>query len=171
VKELLQRLSGGDRRSIGAADQVVTEILDDLTLFGVLFEGMLDKDPIVRMRCADVAEKVSAVHPDCLGPFKDKLLGQVAAVEQQEVRWHVAQMLPRLELDAEEQGTAVDILLGYLEDKSRIVKTFAMQGLAELALADERLRAQVVPILRELSATGSPAMVSRGRRLLQKLGR
>ncbi len=171
VADLLTRLSGGDRRSIGAAEEVVAEVLDDLGLFGIVFEGMLSEDPVVRMRAADVVEKVTAVHSECLVPFKDRLLGQVAAIDQQEVRWHVAQMLPRLELDAGERAIAVDVLLGYLEDNSKIVKTFAMQALAELALVDEQLRPRVVPLLQELTETGSPAMVSRGRKLLQKLDR
>jgi HEAT repeat protein len=169
VTGLLQRLSGGDRRSIGAADEVVAEVLEDLELFGVVFEGMLDDDPVVRMRAADVAEKVSAEHPECLAPYKARLLAQVAASEQQEVRWHVAQMLPRLALSAKERDAAVSLLLGYLEDKSKIVKTFSMQALADLALRDERLRPRVVPVLQALTATGSPAMKSRGRRLLEDL--
>lgn len=169
--DLLQKLAGGDRRSIGQSDEVVAEVLADLTLLGIVFEGMLDEDPIIRMRAADVAEKVSVVHPECLGPFKARLLGPIAAFDQQEVRWHVAQMLPRLELSDEERSSAVDILLGYLEDKSKIVKTFAMQALAEFALFDERFRPQVVPILQVLTATSSPAMKSRGRKLLDKLVR
>ena len=168
--ELLQRLTGDDRRSIGAANEIVDDILADLVLFDAVFEGLLNEDPVVRMRAADVAEKVSAVHPECLDPFKAMLLGPVAAIEQQEVRWHVAQMLPRLQLSAEERVVAVDILMGYLKDASKIVKAFAMQALAEFTLADEQLRPQVVPLLQELTKTGSPAMRSRGRKLLVALG-
>jgi hypothetical protein len=122
------------------------------------------------MRAADVVEKVSALHPECLQPYKEDLLQRVATIDQQEVRWHVAQMLPRLDLSAGERARAVDILVGYMEDKSRIVRTFAMQALAEFALDDERLRSRVVSILRESTASGSPAMVSRGRKLLDRLG-
>jgi hypothetical protein len=170
MADILHKLEGGDRRSIGRADEVVTDVLNDRDLFGTVFGGMSSEDPIVRMRASDVVEKVSAVHPEYLHPFREDLLQQVAVIEQQEVRWHVAQILPRLELDAEERAIAVDILLGYLEDESKIVKTFAMQALADLALDDERLRLWVVPILRELTATGSPAMASRGHKLLQMLG-
>jgi hypothetical protein len=45
-----------------------------------------------------------------------------------------------------------------------------MQGLADFAMQDERLRARVVPILEHLTATGSAAMRSRGRKLLRVLG-
>jgi hypothetical protein len=170
VADILRKLQGGDRRSIGQADEVVAEVLEEPDLFGTLFCGMASKDPIVRMRAADVVEKVSALHPECLQPYKEDLLQRVATIDQQEVRWHVAQMLPRLDLSAGERARAVDILVGYMEDKSRIVRTFAMQALAEFALDDERLRSRVVSILRESTASGSPAMVSRGRKLLDRLG-
>jgi hypothetical protein len=70
-----------------------------------------------------------------------------------------------------ERELAVAILLEYLEDRSSIVRTFAMQGLAEFAVQDERLRARVIPILEKLTSTGSPAMRARGRKLLKTLQR
>jgi len=95
----------------------------------------------------------------------------VARIEQQEVRWHVAQMIPRLELSREERAVAVEILIHYSDDKSKIVKTFAMQALADLAEEHLDLRAQVVELLEELVQTGSPAMQSRGRKLLARMKR
>jgi hypothetical protein len=166
---LLEKLRGGDRRSIGRAGEVVEEVLTDPALLGVLIEGMLHEDPLVRMRAADAAEKVSARHPDWLKRHRRRLLRDAAAVEQQEVRWHVAQMIPRLPLGTDEEDEAVRILLGYLNDRSRIVKTFSMQALADLALRAPRLRTRVLPVLEELTRTGSAAMRSRGRKLLRQL--
>jgi hypothetical protein len=167
--DVLHRLEGGDRRSIGSVEQVVADVLDDPALFGALFQGMLDDDPIIRMRCADAVEKITAVHPEYLQPSKKELLQRVARSEQQEVRWHVAQMVPRLDLNTKERRAVVSILLGYLEDRSKIVKTCAMQALADLAEADPDLWAQVIPLLEDLTETGSPAMASRGRKLLKRL--
>jgi hypothetical protein len=167
--DLLRKLEGGDRRSIGRVPEVVAEVLDDPSLLAAVFDGMLSHDPIVRMRSADAVEKISAKHPDYLRPFKAVLIQQVARSQQQEVRWHVAQMLPRLDLGPEERASAVDILLGYLEDKSKIVKTFSMQALADLAEGDARLRPRILTVLKELTETGSPAMKSRGRKLLKRL--
>ena len=52
----------------------------------------------LRMRAADAAEKITCRRPDLLVACKQRLLDEIAAVPQQEVRWHVAQMLPRLAL-------------------------------------------------------------------------
>jgi hypothetical protein len=167
---ILTSLSGGDRRSTGRSDEVVAIVLADPVLFGRLIEGMSNPDPLIRMRAADAAEKVTIQQPELLQPYKDLLLNQVATIEQQEVRWHVAQMLPRLELSPAERRQVLEILLGYLDDESKIVKTFAMQGLADLAWKDPQLRPVVLPVLVDLTASGSPAMRSRGRKLLKQLG-
>ena len=95
---LLKSLSGGDLRSIGASNQVVTEVLAQPDLISVLFNGVESSDPVIRMRCADVIEKVSAMHPELLLPFKNTILQRLTKVQQQEVRWHVAAILPRLPL-------------------------------------------------------------------------
>jgi hypothetical protein len=169
MNAVLKKLEGGDRRSIGRVGEVVAEVLNDPSLFEVVFNAMLSDDPIIRMRSADAVEKITAKHPEYLQPYKEKLIQQVAKADQQEVRWHVAQMFPRLELSKEERAVVVEILLDYLNDKSRIVKTFSMQALADFAERDASLRFEVIKLLEELVTTGSPAMRSRGRKLLEKL--
>ncbi|MCL4304078.1 MAG: ACT domain-containing protein, partial [Anaerolineae bacterium] len=151
MNDLLKKLSGGDRRSIGRSDEGVAEVLADPSRFPLLFEGLLGDDPLIRMRAADAVEKITARHPDYLQPYKNKPIGQVAQINQQEVRWHVAQLLPRLRWSEAERVQVVEILLAYLNDASRIVKTFAMQALADLAGQDDHLRPQVIPLLEKLT--------------------
>lgn len=169
MKEILRKLEGGNRRSIGQVDEVIADVLSEPSLFDALFDGMLSDDPMVSMRAADATEKITGQHPEYLRPYKTRLIEEVAQSEQKEVRWHVAQLIPRLDLSAEERDVAVEILLGYLDDESRIVKTFSMQALADLAERDPGLQSQIIPLLKKLTETGSPAMKSRGRRLLHRL--
>jgi HEAT repeat protein len=169
MDQILEKLRGGDRRSIGRSNEVVADVLKDPSLFETIFNGMLHEDPIIRMRAADAIEKITAKHPEYLLLYKQKLIQTVAKSTQQEVRWHVAQMLPRLPLTDEERANAVEILLDYLNDKSNIVKTFAMQALTDFAMRDANLRPQVILLLEDLTGAGSPAMKSRGRKLLATL--
>lgn len=169
MSDVLNRLAGGDRRSIGQADAVVADLLADPTDFEMVIEGLTSADPVVRMRAADVAEKVSARRPDLLQPHKARLLAIRAHATQQEVRWHAAQMTPRLALTDAERQQAVASLTRYLEDQSRIVQTCALQALADLAEQDVSLRPLVARLLRERQASGSPAVKSRCRQLLAKL--
>ena len=67
---------------------------------------------------------------------KRQLLGTVSVLEDKELRWHVAQMLPRLKVTPNEQKVVLRILMAYLKDGSSIVKTFSMQALADLAMRD-----------------------------------
>jgi hypothetical protein len=168
---ILQKLDGTDRRSIGRANEVVNEVLAEPRLFSIVFDGMLHANPVVRMRCADAVEKITRQHPEYLLPYKKKLIRQVAKVEQQEVRWHVAQLFSRLALSRNERRQVHGVLSGFLSDDSKIVRTFAMQALSDIAERDAELRILIIKRLEELTRTGSPAMRSRGRRLLTKLTR
>jgi hypothetical protein len=167
--ELLRQLSGGDRRSVRGVANAVKQVTANPALFAALFSGMRDPNPLIRMRSADAVEKISAVHPEYLAPYKKRILELAAVAEQQEVRWHLAQLISRLALSARERRQVLKIMDAYLTDESRIVKTFAMQTLADIAAQDGALRTSIVAKLKNLTRTGSPAMKSRGRKLLALL--
>jgi hypothetical protein len=130
---------------------------------------MQKSDAVVRMRAADAAEKVSAVHPDYLSPYKAELLHQIGQSTQQEVRWHVAQMLPRLALSADEQSVAVALLLSYLNDHSAIVQTFALDALVTFAQHDTTLRPDILRLLNQAQTAERAAVRSRAKKLLAVL--
>lgn len=170
-KNILTLLEGGDRRSIGRADRVAAMVDDDRRLFPKLIAGLWSADPLVRMRAADATEKVTRQRREFLHPYKKELLGLMAESQEQEMRWHLAVMVPRLALNAKERQAAISSLTNYLQDRSSIVKTFALQGLAELARDEPTLQPRVIEILREATRTGTPAMKARSRKLLTKLER
>jgi hypothetical protein len=168
-RNILTLLAGGDRRSTGRADQVAAQVTRDLTLFAELIAGLWAEDPIVRMRAADAAEKITRTHRELLQPYKKELLGLMSEAGQQELRWHLAVMVPRLALTTKERQIVFSALMNYLEDRSSIVKTFALQGLADLAQHDSSIRATVVEILRDGARKGTAAMKARSRKLLVRL--
>lgn len=169
MRDLLRHLAGGDRRSIGQSDRVVRDVLARPSLLATVIAGLSHADVLVRMRCADAAEKVTRRHLEWLQPHKAALLALAATTAEQELRWHLAQMLPRLKLEPAETRLAIKRMFEYLNDDSKIVKTFAMQALADFAARDPVLREKVLPLLGTLARTGSPAMRSRGRRLVARL--
>jgi hypothetical protein len=168
-KNILSLLEGGDRRTIGRADRLAAVVLKDPRLFPQLMAGLWSENPLVRMRAADAAEKVTRNNPALLQAFKKELLGLMAETTQQELRWHLAAMIPRLALNSVERKLAASLLEGYLEDRSSIVKTFALQGLADLARQDPSMLATVTELLREATRSGTPAMKARSRKLLLQL--
>ena len=165
-KNILSLLKGGDRRTIGQTDRVAAAVAKDPKLFPQLIAGLWFENLVIRMRAADAAEKVTRKYPVLLQPFKKELLGLMAETTQQEMRWHLAVMVPRLTLTADERELAASSLNGYLEDSSSIVKTFALQGLAALAQNDSSIRAKVIELLRASARNGTPAMKARSLKLL-----
>ena len=164
-------LSSGDRRSIGRVAEVVDLVRRYPKNISSLVECLWDEDACVCMRAADALEKISREQSTFLQSHATLLLGLLAETTQQEVRWHLAVMLPRLLLTNSECRRVAEILQSYLEDRSSIVRTFAMQGLADLTDQYASLRPTIIDLIRSLTRTGTPAMRARGRKLLQKLER
>jgi len=168
---VLQLLSGGDRRSIGESNRVVAMVREQPELMTVLIRGLQSTDPVLRMRCADAMEKATIDRPELLAPYKKILLRKLSKIEQHEVRWHIAPMFTRLSLSKNEEVFAVKTLLAYTCDQSSIVKTMAMQALVDLAFHNPALLPEIELHIKELTIIGTPAMKTRGKKLLVKLGK
>ena len=168
-KNILALLACGDRRTIGRADQVAGIVSKDRKLFPQLIAGLWSENPFIRMRTADASEKITRENPEWLQPYKNELLGLLAETSEQEMRWHLAAMVPRLPLNPRERQLAFDTLHEYLEDRSSIVKTFALQAMFDLAQLDAHLRPTLTELLRDATRTGTAAMKARSRKLLARL--
>ena len=107
MNQILKQLIGGDLRSIGKANEVVQQVLENPQLFRDVFEGLTSDDPIVRMRSADVIEKIGKQHPEYLQPFKSQLINEISRIDQKEVQWHVAQMFSYLTIDQRERDSII----------------------------------------------------------------
>lgn len=169
-QSIQKKLTGGDRRSLGRAGEVLELMRAEPGRVGELVQLLWDSDAVVRMRAADCLEKLSLEPQFDLRSYSAELLGLMAESLQSEVRWHLALMAPRLQLRGVEIRRAAAILEGYLEDRSSIVKTCAMQGLWELSLQDSGLRSQVIELVRQAARNGTAAMQARARKLLAEPG-
>lgn len=162
-------LSVGDMRTTGQSEEVIKQVTANPGLFGDVVDAILVENPGVRMRASDVAEKVTRDNPEWLKPYKNQFLMKIAYIDQKEVRWHAAQILPRLDLTKRERGQVYELMQAYLEDESSIVKTFAMQALADIAMQDRSYVDRVRNQVKRLMQQGSPAMKSRAHKLLVML--
>jgi hypothetical protein len=181
----LAKLSGGSRTTLGRTNAVVAEVLAAPKKFPALLACLAlaeDEDDdkrtataaanaVLLMRASDAIEKISRQRPDLLAPHKLDFLGLAGGTDQIEIRWHMAQILPRLPLTPRERTVAIDIFFDYLKDRSSIVKTHAMQALTDFAARDPKLKTKILPLLAELTEIGTAAMRARGRKLLAHLNR
>lgn len=170
MKDPLKLLAIGDRRTTGKSDEVAAAVLRDPKLFDVVFDAMWQSDDAgIRMRASNVCETVTRSMPELLTPRKKDLLKHVANVEQQEVRWHYCQMLPRAKLTPAERRRAFAQLKTFSNDKSGIVRTFALQAMFDLAQQDPTLEEETREWIVKQMENATPAVKSRGRKLLAAL--
>ena len=171
MTNILDKLQGGDLRSIGEANEVAREIANNPELFKIVFRGLYDDDPVVRMRAADAVEKASQKRPELLIGYSSRIISILESVDQQEVCWHMAQISPRLDLTQSEEKQIIDLLKRLLSHKSRIVRVSAMDAMATFAERDETIMDEVKEIIRAQMKSGVPSILSRGRKLLRRLER
>ena len=88
---------------------------------------------------------------------------------QQEVRWHMAQMLTRLPLTPRQIPDVFSLLRSYLRDRSVIVQVSALQAMFDLSLKDPSLRGPVREMVEASCRAGAPALRARGRKLISLL--
>jgi hypothetical protein len=166
-------LAGGPRLGVARVCEVVELVLAQPRKIPQLVNCLWDADPGIACRAADALEKASHRSPELLAPrltpWKDALLGLLAEATEIKLRWNLALLVPRLTLAKAEIRRAANLLETYLEDRSSIVKTCAMQGLAELACQDTSLLPEVLDLVRILARSGTAAMRARGRILLKVL--
>ena len=168
MKPILEKLRGGDRRSIGRSDEVVEHVLRSPLLFHDLFQGFYQEDVVIRMRTADAIEKITAKKPELLIPYKTDFLNLITQIDQIEVLWHFAQIIPRLPLTPEERTAAFHIVEGYLSNKSAIVQASSLQCLYELALQQSDLRDIAIRHLQQGQKSKHKAVQTRCRKLLSE---
>jgi len=167
--DILDKLRGGDLRSIGRSNEVAGDIEKNVSLFETVFRGLYDSDPIVRMRSADVIEKVTQNKPELLSNHTSEVISILTTAKQQEVCWHMAQIAPRLAYSPNEENEIIKALKRYLTHKSKIVRVSAMESLANIAERNRSILNEVMEIIKMQEATGSPAIQVRGRKLLKRL--
>jgi hypothetical protein len=133
VEKLVNILSKGDLRSLGEIGKVVKSIKDK-TDFERLFNCLYNHDRVVVMRTADAIEKITVLKPDYLAGHEAEILRFCSTAQNKEFMWHLAQLLPRLDLNETGDRKARNLLHQWVLDKrnSRIVRSHALQSLYEL---------------------------------------
>jgi len=168
-KTIRSMLDAGNPMAIGRAREVAALVLAHPRQAPSLVECLWDEDRGVANRAADALEHISRERPSILEPWSASLLGLLGEAVGSRLRWNLVQIVPRLVLKGQEIRRAVGLLESCLEDRSSIVKTSAMQGLADLARRDQSMAPEALDLLRIHTRSGTPAMRARGRKLLKIL--
>jgi hypothetical protein len=167
---IIAMLTGGNPRTLGRTEEVVTLALGNRTRLKELFGCLLEEDEAIRMRASDALEKVCRQRPAWLQAFVPQLLTEVAVIEQASVQWHLAQILGEVELTPSQRATACRILKRNLaQKKDWIVVNYSMETLAKFSRDDSQSRTEVLAMLKGLLSDPHTSVVARARKLIAAL--
>jgi len=164
--QIEKMLSGGDLRSIGKSNSILPKIKNQND-FDKLFKFLFHKERLVKMRAADIIEKITILNPQYLTKYKKEIIELCNVSTDKELIWHLALLIPRLPLDNKEFGNAWGILIKWAKDKinSRIVRVNSIQGLFEMTKQKSKFKKDFEMTLFEIEKENIPSINSRIRKL------
>lgn len=170
MAEFEKILAGGDLRSIGKSNEVVSSIKSQRD-FDQLFNCLMHDDRLVVMRAADAIEKITIDHPKYLSGHKKKVLGLLDSAIHIELKWHVGLLVSRLRLNGEEFNSAWTTLRRWAKDRtnSRLVRVGAVQGLYEMAKQEPPRMKDFNAIARAVEKENIPSINARIRNIRKEI--
>lgn len=166
MKSFVNQLKGGDLRSIGKADEIVRKITNQED-FDALFSGLFNSHRIVVMRTADAIEKITVSKPYLLNPHKAELLHLCHNATHIELKWHLALLVSRLKLTADETEKVWKLLTAWAsnEMESKIVRVNSLQALFQLTQCNEELKEDFDQIINRIASENIPSLNARIKKL------
>lgn len=169
MNKLLQRITGGNLLSDGESKEVAEFVLEHPEQISDLFEGLYEKEDVVRARTADALEFVSRKRPDLL-KGQLPLLTELAVNDSVDmVRWHTAMIFANLEYEDSQLSDILPVLFHMLEDKSNMVKSWAISTLAILGTGNPEKKCEIVSHLKPLLSFNGPSVSNRAKKALAAL--
>jgi hypothetical protein len=165
-------LTGGHPNSLGRTLEVVEIVFKDSSKLSELYNCYFSKDEVVRLRTSNALKRICAERPDWLVLYIDKLLSEVADIQQASAQWTLAQVFNSLTsyLSASQKQKAINVLKRNLEHNDDwIVQNQTMQTLADWAKTDEALKTWLEPHLDELVNDERKSIAGRAKKLRKSL--
>lgn len=155
-------LSGGDLRSVGNVNALISTIHSQQE-FDLLFELAYDNDRVVKMRAMDAIEKITKPSAGYLQSHKQQILKLIKDNTAKEYKWHLALLLPRLNLNKKELASVWDTLTQWVNDKtnSKIVRVNSIQGLYDLCIKAPHLMDDFNLIIQQVEIENIPSINAR----------
>lgn len=163
---------GGKKNSLGRAEEIVHIVLADQSRLDELYRCLFEDDAWVRMRAVDALEKVCRAHPEWLEPYVDRLLSDVAAIDQASIQWHLAEIFRQIHLSSLQRQQAIALMKHNIASKDAdwIVASNTMETLAAFVSDGSVSVGELLPLLEVQKTHHSKAVVKRATRIFDQLG-
>ena len=119
------------------------------------------------MRAIDAVEKITSKRPEFLMDHKSQLLEILNSADHKELKWHIAQLIPRINLTTTELKNVWNKFAYWALNKteSKIVRVNAIQGLFDLSKVNRELEDDFEKIIFALEHEMIPSIQARIRKL------
>jgi hypothetical protein len=171
-KSLASLLLGGDLRTVKRNSTVVSAVTDQRS-FDELFALVFHHERPLVMRAVDAVEKITIKHPEFLKPHKAQLMSVLKSADHKELKWHIAQLIPRVEL-LETELTNVRHILSYWalnKNESKIVRVNALQGIFDLSRKHPEVNEDLLNAIAVMKDEMIPSIQARIKKIVRELSR
>ena len=166
-------LEEGKPNSLGRTIEVVDLVLAEPDRFEELFGCWTTDDEWVRMRAANGVRRVFKERPQWFDAYCDRLLTEIAPVNQPSARWTLSQLWleHRQRLTAAQQHAAIEYLIATLSEQDDwIVLNMTMKTLCTYVKIDESITQRIEIRVRMLSEDRRKSVANGARKLLKAMG-
>ena len=172
-KTFEEMLTGGHPNSLGRTVEVVDQVLAKPSQVTALFNCYQSDDEVVRLRVSNALRRVQTEKPELLVPLMDRLIDEIAVLEQPSAQWTLPKLFEGAEaaLTQAQRDAAIAIVKRNLaQHDDWIVLNNSMDYLTPRALGDADLRDWLLPHLKRLSTDGRKSVSARATKALKRLG-
>jgi len=168
--DILDKLGEGNKIEAQQINKAVEEVMQDWSLFNLVFDSIFSDNKILQLRSPQVIIKVAETRRQLLQNRKPDIIQNLGHFNTTESRWYMALLIGMIDLDGDEVAKSLDTLLLWLDQEShKFVKVNCMQGLADIAIAHPEFKEEVKIVISEEMEKGSASIKARGRKLLKRL--
>lgn len=161
MNQMIKWLSGGDLRSDGMANEVVTIVLENPLLFADLLACLKQSEDVVRARSTDALEKIARTAPELFTEHIPQLLRVSKTDSVALVRMHLAMLFGHLAPLNIKITDLLETLLYLLNDDSVFTKSWAIVSLCIIARLYPNHKNVVIDHISRLQSSQSVAIRSK----------
>lgn len=151
---------------------LINEISKNAEFYRLLIDIAINNSNQKSWRAAYLADKINDNNPDLLQPFLNEIIEQVKIEKNDGKKRHFLKLISMKELPVEQQGFMLDYCMKtFISARETLaVRVHAMQILYNISEKEPDLKPEILAIIEhEMENHSSPGIISRGKKLIQKL--
>jgi hypothetical protein len=163
-----EMLIGGHPNSLGRTIEVVALVLANSARLSDLYNCYFSADEIVRLRTSNAIKRISLENPEWLIPYIDRLISEIAKINQPSAQWTLANLFQTLSVFMSEaqKSSATKILQDNLVNHTDwIVLNNTMDTLSKWAIKDSILKEWLLPHLERLARDPRKSVAGRAKKI------